>query len=637
MLKEENTMGPTLNTFQEIHDDMNNGDEETNVLDSIFDPSELVADEMNVSNQEEDETEGDNDFFFKMQFGDFLNRMSNFSFIPATKVDEITGNFLENSIRSKEIRKESLVKVLEDIPSLSDTEKERILQVSVEDDPYLKAQKDLSTDYKRETFIQENFHYIPPTQCILNKDEVALGADPDYVQYISIKESFKKLIQDKTFLKVCENENREKAHDGVVRDLHDGLAYKLNSFYKDAYSALLYSDAVEISNPLGWARGRHKIIQVYYTLCEIPRSQRSQIDRTQLVMVFREKLLKVYGYDEIFKCLIDDLKDLEQEGIEVIYPTRKIVKLGVLAYSGDNLESHGMGGFSTCFSSKDVCRFCHCQYSDLIDNIHDLSGEKIKEYWSIEEYDSICDRIEEENDSSSDSECDEYFSTETGEHNVTQQVNQHQRNSSDTEEQQLKTYGLTRRCAFNVLRNFHACISFPVDLMHDLFEGVIAQDLLGGIRILVEKRWFSLDDYNKTLRRFKYKSHEVNDKPQQVPKKGSKLPGKACSLWVHARNFPILMRHFVHDKNDEVLAFLLLLTEITSRLTALEFREHEILEVEKLIIEYLDRRHDLFERYPRFLGSPKPKHHFLTHYGQAIRFFGPLLAYWTARFESKHR
>ena len=42
-----------------------------------------------------------NDFFFKMQFGDFLNRMSNFSFIPATKVDEITGNFLENSIRSK--------------------------------------------------------------------------------------------------------------------------------------------------------------------------------------------------------------------------------------------------------------------------------------------------------------------------------------------------------------------------------------------------------------------------------------------------------------------------------------------------------------------------------------------------------
>ena len=223
------------------------------------------------------------------------------------------------------------------------------------------------------------------------------------------------------------------------------------------------------------------------------------------------------------------------------------------------------------------------------------------------------------------------------ENTIRQQVNQHQRNSSDTEEQQLKTYGLTRRCAFNVLRNFHACISFPVDLMHDLFEGVIAQDLLAGIRILIVKRWFSLDDYNKTLRRFKYKSHEVNDKPQQVPKKGSKLPGKACSLWVHARNFPILVRHFVHDKNDEVLAFLLLLTEITSRLTALEFREHEVLEVEKLIIEYLDRRHDLFERYPRFLGSPKPKHHFLTHYGQAIRFFGPLLAYWTARFESKHR
>jgi len=32
----------------------------------------------------------------------------------------------------------------------------------------------------------------------------------------------------------------------------------------------------------------------------------------------------------------------------------------------------------------------------------------------------------------------------------------------------------------------------------------------------------------------------------------------------------------------------------------------------------------------------KPKMHFLTHYGSHCRAFGPLVNYWSFRFESKH-
>ena len=495
---------------------------------------------------------------------------------------------------------------------------------------------ELCTDYKREAFIKDNFNYVAPTQYTLNKEEVVLGAKPDYIQYMSIKESFKMLIEDKTFRQVYERESKKKQQtfdDGVLRDLCDGEVYRSNSFYKDAYAALLYSDAVEISNPLGWAKGRHKIVQVFYTLCEVPRCQRSQIDRTQVVMVFREKLLKKYGYDAIFKYLIDDLKELEEKGIKIRYPTERRVKLGVLAYRGDNLESHGMGGFSTCFSSKDICRFWHCQFSELEDNIHDRFGEE-KEYWSIKEYDAICDGIEVEDTSrSSDSDCDDYFVGEMDRINL----NNYQTDEPSLREKTSTNYGLNRRCPFNVLDNFHACISFPVDLMHDLFEGCVAQDLLGGIRILISKEWFTLEDYNKKLNSFKFISYESSDKPQELPKKGGKLSGKACSIWVHIRNFPVIIKDFAVDKDDEVLSFLLLLVEITSRLTALEFREHEIIEVEELIIEYLDTRKLLHDRFAGYLGSPKHKHHFLVHYGQAIRLFGPLLAFWTAHFESKHR
>jgi hypothetical protein len=33
----------------------------------------------------------------------------------------------------------------------------------------------------------------------------------------------------------------------------------------------------------------------------------------------------------------------------------------------------------------------------------------------------------------------------------------------------------------------------------------------------------------------------------------------------------------------------------------------------------------------------KPKHHFITHYPHQICQLGPLITYWTMRFEAKHR
>ena len=58
--------------------------------------------------------------------------------------------------------------------------------------------------------------------------------------------------------------------------------------------------------------------------------------------------------------------------------------------------------------------------------------------------------------------------------------------------------------------------------------------------------------------------------------KGRKLSGKACSLWVHIRNFPLLVSIWAEDKTDDVLELMLLLSDITVRRTASEFREREI-------------------------------------------------------------
>ena len=74
-----------------------------------------------------------------------------------------------------------------------------------------------------------------------------------------------------------------------------------------------------------------------------------------LVAVFKEKLVKRFGFKKIYEKLIKDLMVLEG-GIIVNYPVQRIIKCGVLIHPADNLEAHGVGGFSQCFSSKDICR-----------------------------------------------------------------------------------------------------------------------------------------------------------------------------------------------------------------------------------------------------------------------------------------
>lgn len=372
-------------------------------------------------------------------------------------------------------------------------------------------------------------------------------------------------------------------------------------------------------------------------------------------MVVKEKLLKKYGYQVIYKPLIDDLKKLEK-GIWINYPERRFVKCGVLLHAGDNLESVSVGGFSMSFSSRDICRFCHIQHSELVNSIHDYDTELPRKYWTPEEYDKICDLIESEGNISAIATLEQITVAENLEDHLFDVVSEdsdeeddvaenryYDDESLDEEDQNMNIncHGLRHRCPFNTLESFHAVINFPPDFLHDVLEGVVAQDLCGIIKIFISEGLFSLDKYNKVLQNHRYKSYEMNDRPQLISsnKKVNKLPGKAVSIWVHMRSFGMLIKEVVSNhqiENDEVFLLAMTLAEITERLAAAEFRNFEIDMVEELIVKYLDDRKSVFEHYP-ILGTPKPKHHFLSHYGEAIRQFGPPLCFWTGRYEAKHR
>ena len=85
-------------------------------------------------------------------------------------------------------------------------------------------------------------------------------------------------------------------------------------------------------------------------------------------------------------------------------------------------------------------------------------------------------------------------------------------------------------------------------------------------------------------------------------------------LWTalsHVRNIPLVLRRLLKNEDDDAVQMALKLHSIVERLTAHEFLPFEIDILKAKILDYLECRQQLFERYPDIVPSPKPKHHFM--------------------------
>ena len=191
-------------------------------------------------------------------------------------------------------------------------------------------------------------------------------------------------------------------------------------------------------------------------------------------MVFREKLTKKYSMKTIFKVMVEDFRKLEI-GVEVKFPMTRKVKLGISCYSSDNLEASVVGGFSGCFSSRDICRVCHIQHHQLDTQIHDVHGTMYG-FWSVEEYDEIIRSARLE---AVDVDDEGEVSTDINQENLFTEFDSGDSESADSdivEDEEvdiLQTRGLKIECPLNVLESFHCVDGFPFDIMHDMFEGKV--------------------------------------------------------------------------------------------------------------------------------------------------------------------
>ena len=111
----------------------------------------------------------------------------------------------------------------------------------------------------------------------------------------------------------------------------------------------MYSDELEIVNPLGPSKSKHKLFTMYYNIMNLPQYITSQTDKLPLILLCKSAYVKKFGLPSILKPFMDELSELTLNEIEINNIQYTVKILGI---SGDNLGSHQIGGFCQNFSLK---------------------------------------------------------------------------------------------------------------------------------------------------------------------------------------------------------------------------------------------------------------------------------------------
>ena len=129
----------------------------------------------------------------------------------------------------------------------------------------------------------------------------------------------------------------------LLHDFCDGVILGTHPFFsndKQALQIVAYYDEIEVANPLGSYISKHKLGCLFFFLANIRPHFRSTY---LLVGVARSEDINHYGIDKFMSPFVDDLKTLYLDCVMSCNGT--VFRGALLAFLGDNLASHLVGGF----------------------------------------------------------------------------------------------------------------------------------------------------------------------------------------------------------------------------------------------------------------------------------------------------
>lgn len=413
--------------------------------------------------------------------------------------------------------------------------------------------------------------------------------------YVSIKETLCQYLKHPA---VVDSILRERVQHGHLSKYCDGIDFQTHPVFKDKPHALrlhLYLDELEICNPLGGAKGKHKITVVYFLVGNLEMHHLSSTRSIHLALIAEYNSICKYGYGKALRPLIDDLKTLQTEGIRVVGEggEETLWYGSVAVVSGDNSTQHEVAGFRKYFSGGKVCRFCLIEKTEISSVFHEsdcqLRTEDVVRFHiqSVQNHPELC-----------------------------------------------KLYSVRGDSAFFHLGIGHRVELFAVDPLHDLIEGGLIQlHVTNLIRTLVKTGVLTLARLRRLVNKFKYGKIDRSDKPpaiqQRFMHKDCSLCGSGAQKWMLFHILPIILGDLVPADNKYWKLYMMF-TEICEIVFATDVHPDWINVLEQKIAQH----HKLWSRlYP----ESTYKIHALLHYPRLFLLLGPLRHVGTFRFEANHQ
>ena len=447
----------------------------------------------------------------------------------------------------------------------------------------------------QEVLIGEPYY---PTR--LSGSKRCLVEKQDSFQYISILDSLKVLLQDRTILEFVEHPHQR--NDELLEDFCDAELFQNHPLFSNdprALQIIAYIDEIELCNPLGTHTKRHKLAIILFTLGNIPPKHRSTLKAINLVACATHPVVTKNGLDVILEPFVNDLNILTSQGIVVtIDGTQHTFKGGLLCILGDNPASNAIGGFKESFSlAFRFCRTCMATINSFRNHFYSKA----------------------------------YLKRTDTEHN--RHCSEIQSPLKDVKDHNSKTYGVNRRSILLNVSNFSLFGGLPHDLMHDMFEGVAQHEIKLLLKHCVDVKYFTLNEYNHRVLYFDYGRNE-NDKPGIITRdtlqsndKKFNLSASQCMLLCQI--LPFLIGDCIPEGDKYWNCFVLLLKIIGIMLSQTISKGQC-----SLLALLVEEHHTLFKEL-HSESAILPKSHFMIHYPEQIFALGLLVRSWTIRYEAK--
>ena len=437
----------------------------------------------------------------------------------------------------------------------------------------------------------ESIGYIEPVT-IFSDDCKPIG------HYIPILKTLKRYLgRDDVYKSINNQFKADRARNGFLSSYVDGSLFKHNLCFIGELRVIrihMFVDEFENCNPIGMAKGIHKVTGFYFIVGNVEKKYLSNLNNMFLLCLSLSSDVALYGYSAVLQPFINDLIKFESIGLEVVLPdnTTQVFYGGLATISGDNLGSNDIGGFRKCWSSGKFCRFCLIDYSDL--------KTKYSEQQLVIR---------------------------------TPEMHRFHVNSVIIDNTLQSAYGVNGGCCFDTLQYFNSVNYFPSDLMHDfLCNGVLPAVINEITGQLHKERIISDDHFRSLLQAYRFPTHDKKNVPVAWLKTNSKSKSLSASqAWCLFRHLPLIIGQLV-PANFAAWELYTLLARICNIIFA------PVIPLDQ--VNYLDSLcHDF---YYTFLQKNKiksiiPKFHFMLHYSRQLLCFGPLRNHWCFRFESFHQ